>query len=325
MAVSCNGGAATAPEGAGPLGKFDKVWQDYDERYAFFDIGGIDWTALRDKYRPRLTETSSDRDLALAIGGMIGELRDYHADLRTSFGTFGPPPIPYPHHFDLAILRTSYLAEPERTTSSGRIVFARLKDGTGYVRIPSFEGAGWGGEISAAISTMGTPPRLVLDIRDNTGGDEAIAIDVASHFYDVTRTYRVSQFRSGPAHDNFARPTTMAVSPSAPHYSGPVAFITNRFDGSSAEDFTLMMRIVPSVVTVGDTTLGVGSNPLGVSLSNGWTYRIPQSKQSTPDGFVYQWRGLPPAIAVPWTDADVAAGKDPYLEAALQELRRRLP
>jgi C-terminal processing protease CtpA/Prc len=166
---------------------------------------------------------------------------------------------------------------------------------------------------------------LVLDIRDNTGGDEAIAVDVASHFYDVTRTYRVSQFRSGPAHDNFARPTTMAVSPSAPHYSGPVAFITNRFDGSSAEDFTLMMRIVPSVVTVGDTTLGVGSNPLGVSLSNGWTYRIPQSKQSTPDGFVYQWRGLPPAIAVPWTDADVAAGKDPYLEAALQELRRRLP
>jgi hypothetical protein len=34
-------------------------------------------------------------------------------------------------------------------------------------------------------------------------------------------------------------------------------------------------------------------------LDNGWSYRVPQSIQSTPEGLVYQWRGLPPAIAVP--------------------------
>lgn len=83
-----------------------------------------------------------------------------------------------------------------------------------------------------------------------------------------------------------------------------------------------MMRILPAVITVGDPTLGLGSNPLGVSLSNGWTYRVPQSQQSTPDGFVYQSRGLPPAIAVAWTDGDVAAGRDPYVDAALVALKR---
>jgi hypothetical protein len=324
-ATGCGGAAATAPEGTGQIGKFDKVWQDFDERYAFFDVGGIDWAALRDRYRARISDASSDRELAVAVGGMIGELRDYHADLHTSFGTFGPPPIPYAHHVATTTLRTSYLADAERATASGRIFFARLKDGTGYVRIPSFEGEGWGGEIVSALTALGTPPALVVDIRDNGGGNESVGIDVASHFYDQTREYRVSQYRNGRSHSDFTSPSRMSVSPSLPHYAGPVALITNRFNGSSAEDFTLMMRVVPTVVVVGDTTLGVGSNPLRIGLSNGWTYRVPQSKQSTPDGFVYNWRGLPPAVAVAWADADTAAGKEPYLEAALAELRKRLP
>ena len=42
--------------------------------------------------------------------------------------------------------------------------------------------------------------------------------------------------------------------------------------------------------------------------------------QSTPDGFVYQWRGLPPSIPVPWSDDAVAVGRDPYLDAALASL-----
>ena len=78
-----------------------------------------------------------------------------------------------------------------------------------------------------------------------------------------------------------------------------------------------------AVVAVGDTTLGLGSNSMAVTLSNGWRLRVPRSMQSTPDGFVYQWRGLPPHVAVPWAVADTAAGRDPYLEAAVVELRKR--
>jgi hypothetical protein len=56
--------------------------------------------------------------------------------------------------------------------------------------------------------------------------------------------------------------------------------------------------------------------------------------QSTPDGFVYQWRGLPPAIPVRWSDELVAQGHDPYLDAAIAAVtsaavptaaRRQLP
>jgi carboxyl-terminal processing protease len=208
---------------------------------------------------------------------MIGELRDYHADITTNYGTFG---------------------------------------------IPSFGGAGWGGEIVDVFDALGSVPGLIVDIRNNNGGSEDIALDVASHFTDSKRVYRSAQFRDGRAHGDFGPTTTFSVAPKSPRFAGPVALLTNRFDGSAAEEFTLMMRILPTVVTVGDTTLGLGSNPLRITLSNGWSYRVPQSIQKAPDGFVYQWHGLPPRIAVSWTDADTSGGHDPYVDAALAELRR---
>jgi hypothetical protein len=322
--VACSGHDTTAPEGPGELGKFDKVWHDFDAHYAFFEYGSIDWAAIGDRYRARVTSGMGDAALARVIGDMVGELRDHHADLTTPFGVYGAPPIPYAHHFAPAVVQAHYFAAPLRATPSGRIQFTRLLDGTGYVYIGSFQGQGWGNEISDALAGLAGVPALIVDIRDNTGGDEAIGQQVASRFYDMPRIYRQSRYRDGPGHGDFGPITTMTASPSGERFRGPVALITNRWNGSAAEDFTLMMRVLPTVATVGDTTLGLGSNPLPASLSNGWTYRIPQSMQSTPDGFVYQWRGLPPAIAVQWSDADVAAGVDSYLDAALRELARRL-
>ena len=82
-----------------------------------------------------------------------------------------------------------------------------------------------------------------------------------------------------------------------------------------------MMRVLPQVITVGDTTIGNGSNPLRIDYGNGDTLWVPQSRQSTPDGFIYQYVGLPPRIPVPWTAADSAGARDPYLDAALMALR----
>lgn len=324
LLAACDGGMFMAPEGPGPLGKFDKVWQDFDEHYAYFDYGGIDWLALRERYRAQVTPAMTDAALAGVIGAMIGELHDYHADLTTSFGIFGPPPIPYPQHFAPALLRNRYFASPVRKTASGHIEYTRLVDGTGFVYIGTFRGEGWGGEIADALAAIGPVPALIVDVRNNGGGNEAVAQQIASRFYDVPRVYRLSRFRTGRDHADFGPTTSMSVGPAGDRFTGPVALITNRFNGSAAEEFTLMMRLLPTVVTVGDTTLGLGSNPLQIALSNGWTYRVPQSIQTTPDGFVYQWRGLPPAIAVPWADADTAAGHDPYVDAALRELARRV-
>jgi C-terminal processing protease CtpA/Prc len=189
------------------------------------------------------------------------------------------------------------------------------------VYIGSFQGDGWGSEIEDALVALGNVAGLILDIRDNTGGNENVAQEVARRFYDGQHVYRLSRYRSGPHHADFASPVSTSLSPGGNRrFSGPVALITNRWNGSAAEDFVLMMRVVPNVTMMGDTTLGLGSNPLVRTTANGWTVRIPQSMQSTPDNFVYQWRGLPPTVAIPWNESAAQANRDPYVDAAMDRL-----
>jgi carboxyl-terminal processing protease len=319
--AGCGGGSPTGPNPHDPVALFDAVWRDFDRHYAYFEHGGIDWTALGDAYRDSITPTTSERESARLIGAMIGRLDDYHSALFTPFGVFGPPPISYAHHFDLRLVSPRYVPSLA-STSSGRIRYGRIDAEIGYVRIPSFEGSGWGAEIDDALAGPGEMGGLIIDIRDNGGGNENIASAVAQRFTDTRRTYRVSRWRDGPEHDDFGPPVTFSVSPGGGRrFVGPIALITNRFNGSASEDFVCMMRVLPHVVTVGDTTLGLGSNPLRRQLRDGWAYQISQSTQETPSGFVYQWKGLPPTIAVAWSVADTAAGRDPYVEAALAHLR----
>jgi carboxyl-terminal processing protease len=315
--LACSG--TTAPQDTSPTGLFDAVWADFDRNYAFFDYGKIDWNALRVAYRDSVA-ASSEAEAARLIGAMIGRLNDYHADLHTPYGTFGAPPIPYAHHFSPAVVRQQYVVDAIRTTPSQRIAYAHLRSGIGYIHVTSFVGTDWGGEIETALAALADVQAMVLDIRDNGGGNEDMGREVAGRFYDMTRTYRRTQFRDGPGHSDFTAVVTTDLSPRGSRkFTGRVALVTNRFNGSSAEDFVLMMRALPKVTTVGDTTLGLGSNPLERTLANGWTYRVPHSMQSTPDGFVYQWKGLPPAVPVNW-DAG-ASGTDPYLDAAIALLK----
>jgi hypothetical protein len=49
------------------------------------------------------------------------------------------------------------------------------------------------------------------------------------------------------------------------------------------------------------------------------------SQESTPEGFVYNFRGLPPRISVRWGIELLSSGHEPYIDAALVELKRRAP
>jgi hypothetical protein len=309
------------PTDTTPKGLFEQVWSDFDRNYAFFEYGRIDWNAYHAIYEDSIAVAQSDVRAAQIIGAMLGKLNDYHADLTTPYGTFGPPPIPYPHHFSPSVVRQNYTTEAIRTTASQKIAYAHMPNGIGYIHVTTWVGEGWGDEIDVALTALSDVRAMIVDIRDNNGGNEDIARDVAGRFYDRSRTYRVTRFRDGAGHNDFTSSVSTELAPRGSRkFTGPVVLITNRFDGSSAEDFTLMMRALPQVTQLGDTTLGLGSNPLQRKLPNGWTYRIPRSMQSTPDGFVYQWKGLPPAVAVVWPADATANGKDPYLDAAIARL-----
>lgn len=100
-----------------------------------------------------------------------------------------------------------------------------------------------------------------------------------------------------------------------------VAYMAIGSFADDAEDFLLMMRSLPNVRQVGDTTLGgVVTRPSTRTLPNGWSYRVP-------DALSHDLRrqpitgGIVPHVPVWISPADSIRGRDRILETAVELLR----
>lgn len=62
---------------------FEEVWKTIDEKYYDPSFNGVDWAAMRERYRPRVDAVASDAEFYALLGQMAGELRDVHTRVRT--------------------------------------------------------------------------------------------------------------------------------------------------------------------------------------------------------------------------------------------------
>ena len=308
---------------------FDALWQSFDETYPFFVIKEIDWDAARATYRGQLTSRSTQSTLWTVARDMLGSLQDAHVSLRSNaFGYWAYALTSewadsHPEDFSLAIVRDHYAAAPFQTSADGRLQFGKLTDDIGYIHITDFGGENWPfiDEVGPALATS---QALIIDVRDNPGGNDANGRMIAGHFADQRRLFRTFRTRNGPGHADFGAPVADFIDPSGAHFPGPVAVLTNRRVVSSAEGFVLMMRVLPQAVVVGDTTAGASANPRAVTLPNGWTAMVSTWWVQTPDGETFEDVGLAPDVPVKLTPADQAAGRDTALERAIGVLQETL-
>lgn len=62
---------------------FDEVWKTINEKYYDPSFNGVDWKAVRERYRPRVETLSSDEEFYELLNRMTGELRDAHTRVRS--------------------------------------------------------------------------------------------------------------------------------------------------------------------------------------------------------------------------------------------------
>ncbi|HVX38239.1 MAG TPA: S41 family peptidase [Gemmatimonadaceae bacterium] len=310
---------APAPS-SGNAAIFDAVWRDFDLNYSFFTLKGIDWDSVRAVVRPRAIAAPDDDALARVIGGVLMSLHDRHVSLTTPART-----IAYQSAADLApapfnpvLIDEDYLHEPT-ITAGGRVIYGRVAPTIGYIRIPSFGGHGWVSDIDDAIAALRGVRAMIVDVRENGGGTNELAIAAAGRFADASRVFGYVRIRNGPAHDDFTGYIAETVAPSGPRqFRGPVIVLTNRKVYSSAEDFVLATRVLPNVTVVGDTTAGASGNPLVRELPNGWTFQLSTWIEYTPAKRVFENIGLAPDIYVSSTMSQMIAGHDPMIDRAIQ-------
>jgi len=163
------------------------------------------------------------------------------------------------------------------------------------------------------------PKGLILDLRDNGGGYLDAAIDIASEF--IPSGVIVSE-KSGNGkitpHD--AKPDGLATDKGL-----PMIVLVNAYSASASEIVSGALQDTGRAKLLGVTTYGKGTVQLWIPLSNNsknnqGAVAVTIARWLTPKGNTIDKKGLTPDIVVQMTPDDLKAGKDPQLDAAVQQL-----
>ena len=294
-----------------PEQNFESLWQTFDQRYALFGAKSVDWQALYDIYRPRVTPATTDDQLFTILAGMLSHLNDNHVILQAESlgrefdaGYLGP----YIEEMGLAgamqflarrPLPEQYFRSPPETVGDGRFQYGWVDEGIGYFHFSAFnDKAVSTAAVDSILAYLANAKALIVDVRRNSGGDDRVCKAIADRFTDQRRLYMVTRDRNGPEHDDFAEPKYWHLEPAARTFTGPIILLTNRLSISSAENFALAMRVLPHVTVVGDFTSGCFADMAWFDLPNGWRYSVSRNWFVDYEGRCWEGIGVPPDIMV---------------------------
>jgi C-terminal processing protease CtpA/Prc len=311
---------------------FESLWQTFDQKYALFESKALDWQALYEIYRPKVTPNTSDEELFEIMTSMLSHLNDNHVILQAeslgrefSAGYIGK----YLNKMGLAgalqflarrPLPEHYFRSAPETIGGGRFLYGWVDEEIGYFHIDSFHDID---DSSAAVDSILTSfagaRAMIVDVRRNSGGDDRVSKEIADRFADRQRLYMVTRDRNGSAHNDFDPPKYWIVNPETQTFTGRVILLTNRLSVSSAENFTLAMRVLPHVTVVGDFTSGCFADMAWNELPNGWRYSLSKNWFVDYAGRCWEGIGVPPDIMVP--GEELQENVDPAFEIALALLQ----
>lgn len=64
-----------------PQQEFEILWASFNEQYAFFELEGVDWSAVYEEARPAVTSDTTNEELFGIFAQMLTPLRDFHVNL----------------------------------------------------------------------------------------------------------------------------------------------------------------------------------------------------------------------------------------------------
>ncbi len=298
---------------------FDQLWKTFDETYAMFVLRpDVDWSALRDQYRPKALASKSAREFAFLCSDMLKPLRDLHIWLKLAgeeIPVFNRPrqanSNPSAHSTILGDLH-----------ESGAVRWTTTSDGIGYIAIYGWNNPQVPATCNAALDQMRDTRGLIVDVRLNGGGSEDQAAQFAGRFLEKPFEYAWSQFRNGPAHTNLTQKFERTIRPRGPwRYDRPVILLIGQKCMSSNESFIGMMTGATNVATMGDRTCGSSGNPKLVNLPLDMTVSVPQWIDYLPEGTPLDERGFTPQIRFKPEPGAFAGDRDDLLAASLARLR----
>ena len=187
----------------------------------------------------------------------------------------------------------------------------RAKGNFGYVSLDTMYDDDADAFVDQAFAECVGRDGLVVDVRCNAGGRTANRlIDVLCGSRHERVLYR-GVTADGYLVERYGRPVVPDL---------PVVVLANERTVSNGEEFTHAMQTLKRAKVVGRQTAGDVIGIVRVNLLDYGEIWRPRCGFFLPDGRDMEGNGAKPDVEVDLTPADVAAGRDPQLDAALDVL-----
>lgn len=174
-----------------------------------------------------------------------------------------------------------------------------------------------------AIDKFRTKNGIVIDLRGNPGGLAAMIMGISGHF--LTERKPLGTMKTRDAELRFAANPRLvnAAGQRVEPYAGPVAILVDSMTGSASECFAGGMQAIRRARVFGQTSMGQALPAFFDKLPNGDVLIHATGDFVTADGTRLEGRGVVPDEPVTLARADLLAGRDATLEAALRWIDRQ--
>ena len=321
---------------ATPTDLFDLFVDLFEEHYPFFKTRNHPWEARKQKFRSHVHASMSESDLFDSMAGLIEDLDDGHVSLVAEID--GSDKQATTGGMDsLSLLRASFeptedtktfgkyfrawrdklrqgiaddiLSGKGKVVANDQITWGRVGKNIGYLAINGMGGYSYGAidaqvaalhnSLNDVLTELADTEALIVDISFNGGGSDLYSLEIASHFADQKRLGFSKWPRDRPQYrqDRFVTPIQESDL-KAVSYTKPIYLVTSDITASAAEIFTMCMRSMPHVTTVGMATEGALSDVLSKTLPNGWEVGLSNEIYVDHLGVSYEGPGIPPQIAM---------------------------
>ena len=306
-------------------GNFESLWRIIDEHYCFLDYKrttlGVDWDEVKARYSQQLNKNMSSEQLFEVLANMLSELRDGHINLVSSanLGRNWSWYEDYPLNFSQP-LQDAYLGTDYKMAAS--LKYQIFEDNIGYLVCSSFASGFGDGNLDEVMNALKLCNGLILDIRNNGGGDLTIAERLAKRFTNERRLVGYIQHKTGKGHNDFSTPEPQYLEPSSGlRWQKKVIVLTNRRCYSATNTLVRDLKCCPNITILGDQTGGGSGMPFSSELPNGWAVRFSAVPMFDKDMNQIEF-GIMPDVPCSLTTEDEQQGRDTLIEKARTLLRQ---
>jgi len=258
-------------------------------------------------YALKVYSGMSEEKLFDVCAEMLKELNDPHV------GLFAPDKFTSSYYngndenFNLATVK-SFLIE-NGNDNYNNFLYGRFKDepDIGYIHIALFTDGNskkddheWGRAIDNILNNLADSEAIVLDVRNNRGGEIFLMEYIAARFTSEQKDYMKARVKTGPGPNDLSAPKIFTIRPfktvsgKLASYTKPIVLLTNRNSVSAAEWFTMALLTQKHITHVGTPTCGAFSSRKDRPMINGWYYSISPEKVMDMDGNYYEGIGISP-------------------------------